>query len=95
MREEQENFKEKQYKPIITDHVSRIYIVSLGNEYFIVYDPGYEYGNIYIYKQIETIPVSMLKEEFKKAKDRYELVYFFIKKKFIKEPDIIYGLCYE
>jgi hypothetical protein len=67
MREEQKNFKEKQYKPVITDHVSRIYFISRGNEYFIVYDPGYEYGNIYIYKQIESIPVSMLKEEFKKS----------------------------
>jgi hypothetical protein len=98
-----EDFKEIRCEPVIRNYISRIYIINHENEYFIVFDPGYAYGNIYIYKQMESIPVTVLEREFKEAGElreicnelhRRHLVHYFIKKRFIKEPDLEYDLCY-
>jgi len=93
MREEVRNSKEKQHKPDSSRQISRVYIVSYNNEYYMIFDPAHEDGYIHIYKQIESVPVSMLKEKFKEAWNREALIYFFIKKRFVKEPDIVYELC--
>jgi hypothetical protein len=86
-----EDFKEG-HRKFVREIRSRAYLVSHRGEYFIVLDPGYEHGNIYVYRQVEAIPIARLKEEFKNVEDRSLLSHFFIKKKFGGEPRLTYNL---
>jgi hypothetical protein len=86
--------KEESCKPLVRGDISRIYIIAgYKDEYYIVYDPGYELGSIHIYRQVESISLDTLRKEFKETKDRRYLVRSFIKKRFIKEPDLEYEIC--
>lgn len=88
MRGDLEDSKERPYRSTIEGYALHVYIIRHKDEYFLVFDPGYEDGNIYIYKQVEAIPIAKLKEEF--TGNRQFLIYSFIKKRFWKEPDLIY-----
>jgi hypothetical protein len=93
MRGGSEGSKKVQCEQAIRDFIPRIYMISVKDEHFIVFDPGYEHGNIYIYKQVEFAPIDRLRETFREAWDRRYLVYLFIKSKFVKEPNLQYELC--
>uniref|UniRef100_A0A7J3Z5A4 Uncharacterized protein n=1 Tax=Ignisphaera aggregans TaxID=334771 RepID=A0A7J3Z5A4_9CREN len=93
LRGDTEGSKEILCEPIVKDCVARIYIVVDRGEYFIVFDPCYESGNVYVYKQVKSIGIDELRKEFREHRDRQTLGYLLIKKEFRKEPDLIYELC--
>jgi hypothetical protein len=91
-REGLEGFKEG-HRKFVREIRSRAYLVSHRGEYFIALNPSYEHDNIYVYRQVEAIPIARLKEEFKNVEDRGLLLhFFFIKKEFGSEPHLIYDL---
>ncbi len=75
------------------DHTPHIYIVTHKNKWYIILDPGYEYGDIHIYEEKTSIPVEEVKKEVREftkqrygypleISDRRELLHYFIKKRF-------------
>ncbi len=65
------------------EHKPYIYLIQTKNKYYMVYDPGYELGNIHIYESKESIPISELKKKYPQyVDDRDRLLNQFIKERF-------------
>jgi len=53
----------------LRDRTPRIYVVVDGGENFIAFDPCYELGNVYVYKQVGSMTVNESRKEFREHRD--------------------------
>lgn len=93
MRESTEGIEISICTPVKAEHARHVYLFSVGNKWFIVFDPGYEYGFIHIYEQVNAISAEDLRKKYPQyAKNREALLHAFIKNRFRVECQLDYEL---